>query len=564
MKKYFFYWMAFLLLFSCQDPYENENFVVYDLFPAATYLNSREDEFSQWIELLKYADMYNAVNQASRTFTVFVPTNAAVDAFLASKGVSEVSELTKTYAQALVRFHLIEGEISQKEFLVGGKLTKTTVSGDYLEVTFGDDETGEGGINSVYVNNEALVTEFANEVTNGYIYVLDAVLTPLVETVYDRLAENPDYSIFTDAVEATGFDKRLSVVYDTLENEYGGTSIVKRNFTSFPVSNSTFGAAGVASLADLISKLGAGSDYTATENALYQYVAYHSMSATRYIADLFTFADGDSSAIWSSLAQSQVISTHFYNGVQYLNYDDDTNMGLGLVAGKVDNVAKNGILHEVNNYMPIFEPKPKTIIWDLCDYDDVASFVNAYGENAGVGDMYQIIQSAEYKVTFSSNSVTSYVWKANTSASIGSYPACGYLITKSNDGGLTNTYGAYKNDMLFLNLGYLGYVNFPTPVVLKGKYKVELFYACAGSLSDFINGGSLVKVSFDDELSREVHVYDGASASVGIYGMSLFDEIEFDETASHDFKVVLLDSRATTHSSYRLQLDYIKFTPINE
>jgi uncharacterized surface protein with fasciclin (FAS1) repeats len=553
MKKYLLFSMVLLLLFSCQDPYENDNFVVYDLYPAATYLETRQDEFSEWIEILKYADMYNAVNQASKTFTLFVPTNDAVDAFFARKGISDVTGLTKEFAKALVMYHVIGDEIPQKEFLLGGKLTKVTLSGDYLTVSF-DDESSEGGINAVYLNGEARVEELANVVTNGLVYTLDNVLTPLVETVYDRLNENSTYSIFKEAVEATGWDETLTTVYDTLQNVNGGKTVVRRNYTAFAVSNTTFSNDGISSLGDLAAKVGASEDYENTGNALYQYVAYHLLSSTKYIEDLYTFSDDDTVAVWSTLADKQVISTHLIGGNYYINYDGATSAGIGLVAGKTDIQAKNGVLHEVDSYMPVFSPNPISLVWDLCDFDDVASFVNAYGEENSLGDIYRVPQSdQEYWITFDSDAVKSYTWNAYSTAA--SYPSLGYLLTRSYDGGQTNTYGAYMHDMLVVNLGYLGNVTMKTPVVLKGKYKVELYYACAGSLAPFVSGGSLC---------NEVYVYDGASASVGIYDMVLFDEVEFDETDSHDFKIVLLDARATTHDKYRLQLDYIKFTPIND
>lgn len=560
MKRYFLLSMVLFILFSCEDPYENDNFVVYDLYPAASYLETRQDEFSDWIEILKYADMYNAVNQASKSYTLFVPTNQAVQEFLTARGASSISDLTVDYAKALVRYHMISDAIDQKEFLIGGKLTKATVSGDYLDVSFDDSSESGGGVNSVYVNDEALVNELANEVTNGYVYVLDDVLTPLVETIYDRLVENANYSVFKEAVEATGWDETLSVVYDTIPGDYGTSSVVRRNYTAFVVDNATFGNDGISTMADLASTVGASSDYTNPENTLYQYVAYHILSSTRFIDDLYSFNDGDSTAIWSTQASKQVVSTHDFSGTRYLNYDSEAGTGIGLGA-ETDIAAKNGVLHEVDNYMPIFSPDPMTIIWDPCDYDDVASFVNAYGADNELGDIFQTAQDAEHWIEFTEEAVSSFTWKEYSVA--GWYPPLGVLVTRTSDGGLTNSYGAYKHDMLVVNLGYLGNVTMQTPVLLKGKYKVELFYACAGSLAPFVEGGSLCKVSLD-ETSNEVYVYDGANASVGIYDMVLFDEVEFTETDNHEFELVLLDPRATTHSSYRLQLDYVKFTPINE
>ena len=56
---------------ACDDPYEGDTFTVYDMQPASTYLSSRED-CSEWVAIMKYADLYNAVNQATQYFTVFV------------------------------------------------------------------------------------------------------------------------------------------------------------------------------------------------------------------------------------------------------------------------------------------------------------------------------------------------------------------------------------------------------------------------------------------------------------------------------------------------------------
>ncbi len=544
-------------LFSCEDPYENDTYMAYDEYPTATYLDSRADDFSLWIELLHYTDLYNAINQASRTFTCFVPDNDAMTTFLKSKNVSSVEELDKSYATQLVKYHLIEDEISQKKLLVGGKLTTQTVSEDYLTISFGEG----GGVNSVYINDEAKITELAIETTNGLVYVLDAVLTPLVETLYNRLEENDSYSIFQNAAELTGLDEKLNTTYDTIVSESTGKkSVTKQTYTMFVVPDDVYAAKSISDVNGLASYLGASSNYTDTTNALYQYVSYHLLSQTRYIEDLYPEDDEDSTTIWTTQATNQVLSTNTVNGVKYLNYTSASESGVPL-GSNTDKIAKNGIYHEVESIMPVFSPDPITIIWDVCDYSDVASVVNAYGADNDLGDIYQTIQSKEYKVTFSEDEVTSYTWTAYSSASTSSYPQMGYLVTKAGDSG--NTYGAYLNDMLYVNLGYAGHVTMTTPVVLKGKYKIELYYACAGSLKEFISGGSKCSFSFDDE-TNEVYVYDGAQASVGIYTLTMFDEIEFDTTSDHAFKIVLLDSRATTNSVYRLQLDYVKFIPLTD
>jgi uncharacterized surface protein with fasciclin (FAS1) repeats len=563
-NKYLIIWTALVVLFSCDDPYQDDTYQAYDEYPSSTYLDTRQEDFSKWIGILHYADLYNALNQASETFTLFVPDNEAVSEFYEKKGVSSIEELGKDYARDLVQFHTINAEITQKAFLVGGKLTTPTVSGDYLTVSFDESGDSEGGLNSIYLNGEALVTELANETTNGLVYVLDAVLTPLTETLYDRLQENDDYSIFREAVELSGWQKRLDSPYDTVYSTLGRVSYLKKNFTLLAVTNTVFAQEGVNDIDGLISELGASSDYTDNDNALHRYVGYHLVSLSQYAEDLFPFEGGeDSTIIWSTQAEKEVFSTHSIGGSYYINYNKSTGTGISLVEGQTDIKAKNGIIHQINNYMPVWSPDPVTVTWDLCEYDDVASVVNAYGAENDLGDCYQQYQSSEYKISLMGDEITSYTWKAYSSSSTSDWPQLAYLLTKANSGSTVNTYGAYKNDMLIVNLGYMGNVSMESPSILKGKYQVVLYYACVGSLSDFINGGSKCQFSLDDQ-SSEVYVYDGAKASVGIYSLTLFNEIEFDDTGSKTLKLVLMDARATNHSSYRLQLDYVKFIPVTD
>ena len=63
------YLLLLVALFSaCNDPYEDSTYQVYDMNPVSSYLETRSDEFSEWITVLKYADLFNAVNQASSYF----------------------------------------------------------------------------------------------------------------------------------------------------------------------------------------------------------------------------------------------------------------------------------------------------------------------------------------------------------------------------------------------------------------------------------------------------------------------------------------------------------------
>ena len=203
-------------VYSCDDPYKDETFAVYNMQPISSYLSTRPDDFSEWIKVMKYADMYNAVNQATAKLTLFAPTNRAMEAFYQEKKVSSVEELGKVYVRQLVQYHLVNDTITLEEFSKGGELEDKTLSNDILEVTFNADDASEGGFNSMYMNGEAHVKELAIHTSNGFVYVLDDVMRPMVESVYQKFFENNKNNILAEALKRTGWHDTLNIIADTI------------------------------------------------------------------------------------------------------------------------------------------------------------------------------------------------------------------------------------------------------------------------------------------------------------------------------------------------------------
>ena len=77
-----------LSMVKCDDPFENQVFSAYEDQPISLWLNSRP-EYSMWVQLLKKADLYNALNIGTQ-FTCFIADNNAVAAYLNSNGYQSV------------------------------------------------------------------------------------------------------------------------------------------------------------------------------------------------------------------------------------------------------------------------------------------------------------------------------------------------------------------------------------------------------------------------------------------------------------------------------------------
>ncbi len=548
---------------ACDDKYDGETYVLYETQPASTYLSTRPDDFSEWIAIMKYADLYNAVNQATQYFTVFVPNNDAVKAFYQKKGVSSIQDLGEEYAKTLVKYHLIKDTINQTTFIsTEGEIEKKTVSDDYLSVSYQD-----GGLNAIYLNKEGRVLEFANKVSNGYVYVLENVLSPMVESVYERMADNASFSIFTAALDATGLGAKINVISEMVENKQGIQEEQRRYFTVLGVTNDAFKAAGIDDLNGLVSKLGASNDYTNESNALYQYVAYHIISGSYPLSKLKTFDAADAnSKIWNTLSTEGLIKISERNDGFYLNYQDE-NSRTTFLEDDSDLQAKNGYVHQLAGYMPIAEPEPETVKFDVTDLEAIKNLVDA-GKGVSDSNMkYQTVGTAEYNCDLSEADI--YEYKGTSSSfkhAFGTGVCVNYFTPKTSSAWAE----ASNCDYLLLSLGYNGWISFKTPTILKGKYKVSIGIGYATTMefirtaSDNSNGGEM-KFTIDGDNEVACKPYSVVpSKTLGNYEAVIYDEVQFTSTGSHTVKLVMNDPVASTNSNYRIMIDYILFTPIFE
>lgn len=74
--------LGFVAYYSCDDPYKDTVYQVYDVQPAGSYLQNRSNDFSEWIKILKYGDLFNAINRADDAFTVLAPTMMLYNGFM--------------------------------------------------------------------------------------------------------------------------------------------------------------------------------------------------------------------------------------------------------------------------------------------------------------------------------------------------------------------------------------------------------------------------------------------------------------------------------------------------
>ncbi len=534
------------------DPFKDQTYKNALMPPISTFLVEQEG-FDEYVSALRYAGMFDALNQSSNgvSFTAFVPTDEAMHDFYQRRGVSSLEELPADYVRQFVLYHTVKDSILPDAFIL--KSSVQNLSGDKISIEIDSVHAGEATL-----NGEGRIVEMGLSAFNGKVYVLSSAMTPLVETVYDRIAEGGTSTIMTAALRATGWDKLLSTVVDTTLNDDRERVITHYYYTVLNVSDQTFQKAGIASLDALRSKLKAANEQGLSEDSLLrEYVGYHILQNQYTTDELGAMNGSEATRIWGSSARNQVF-TVTYDSLATTETDRYTLNASAEAARFIpatSNVlSKNGYVHELDGWLPVWEPQQTTVLWDLADYTEIKNMVDA--------EYYQPSEPTAQEQRFRVATASCFEYelgeagtKNHTYSDI-SYATCQKTLKDANN-----------LDRLVFNLGYMGSVSMRTPVIVRGKYKVELSIVYLANnlfMRNMTDGnGGMLKMEFDDENTTFVAPYTKVTSIMpGVYTSTIYDEIEFSETANHKFSFVVLDPAASTNANFSLQFDCIKFTPI--
>lgn len=549
-----FSFLTLTLFWACDDEKIGSTYQIFEDNPASNMLAANEN-FSEWVHVLEFSDMYNAINQATQAFTVFAPDNDAVRAFYIKKGVKGIEELGKDYARALILHHTALDSLTVENFQQ--KTYITNLSGDRINISIDSVHAGQ-----FILNDDVHVYQAAVHAYNALMYYIDGVMIPLVETIYDRLSEDARYSILCEAVERTGWKEALDMVNDTVQNENGGYTVNRVALGFISVSNTSFAASGIDSFSDLVSKLEADDDFANPYNKLYQYVAYHVLSSDYSLENLKTMQGSDITRIWNTLAENQVftVSVDTLTGTYRINQLDESTAETSFIEERCDNKCKNGYLHEINGWLPVWEPQQSMVIWDLADYVEVKNWVIA----SSGADQYQPEDpvSSEKKIDISKCGAYEYT-VSESGVGGNSYAYVTYVNCKKN------LSAANYNDRVVFNLGYMGSVSMRTPTIVRGKYRMELNFVYLSDhnfMRQMTDGnGGLIRMTIDDDPATQKNIapYTTVSKSTaGVYTATLYEEIEFSMTSNHTFRFVVMDPAASSNKNFSLQFDCITFIPI--
>lgn len=436
------------------------------------YLAKYPETFSEFSKILQLAGTDASLNGYG-TYTLFAPTNAAIGLYLKEIGKSSVNDISKADLQDLVRFHLIRDTITTDKF-TDGKLRTPTMYGQYLLT--GAQNTA--GITTLTINRQANVITPDVHTGNGIIHVIDHVLKPAKLTLAQMIEQNPAYSIFSQALKATG-------LYDTLNVlPVNQPDSLKKYLTVMAESDAVFQAAGISSYTALKTKLSNTGNPLAVNDSLHLFVDYHILPGLKYMPDIFKA----SSHI--TLSPLDVVTSKLVGQDVLLN--DDVFNNIHEVGARVDrpasdNSASNGVLHAMKDHYAIKLRFPIPVYWEVTDQPEFQR----------LSGIYHTTNKSSAK--FAPGDLQDITWQTGSIQYMSAPEARQFYV--------------YHNDYLFIAALRTAatansWIELKTPLLVKGRYKVWICFIRRG-------GGKGVSVLFDGQpLSRVLNLTESLPSQV--------------------------------------------------
>jgi len=305
-----------------------------------------KDQFSLFGEIAELAGLRNILSVRG-PYTLFVPSNSAVQAYLAEIGVSSPGQMGPEAAKELVYNHLTDVQINSGDIGLGA-LVKANALGDFLSSEFDGPE--------IIINKTSRIIKRDIRAANGVVHVINKVIQPVHDDVATVLTALEGYSIFNEGLARTGLFDTLTVI----EFDYGKFR-ARTRYTLLSVSDEVYNAHGIFSIEDLISELTDQPDkIRERDNEFYLYMEYHCIAGTHYMNHL-------QRGQYPNIANTNFINITLDNDYE-INKQGNEYTSFYIPGSNIP--AKNGVIHTLNKVMQVPPPKPWKVIFDITDYID--------------------------------------------------------------------------------------------------------------------------------------------------------------------------------------------------
>lgn len=483
--------MTVLLAFTfnaCEKDMTGKIYQVSDQQMIDEILELNSEDLSSFLKIIDISGLRGTVH-AYGTYTLFAPTNAAVDKYLSANGLT-LNSIPKEKAEEIVKYHLIADTIPTSDF-VDGRLPAANFNKRFITTKTVTDGTSV----FIEVDRVAKITVKDLRGSNGYVHVIDNVLSRPTKTIDEVIKSLPEnYSIWKEVYEASKIQAYLS------EAEAANPELV---FTCFIQNNDAFTSAGIANMEQLLAELRSKTpDVTDVQKLLFNYVAYHFTTGFKYVVDLMNMSS------LNSLVSGEVIVLK--NDVTKVLLNEFLIGGIlekGIPVNRdseyTDLSVANGVIHDISGNIQIVKRSAFRIYWDLAEQPEIMALKSFRRAGTNIYFSNTDLAGVKWEKTFESDNIKYTCWGVPTS------------INKDNN----FIYGDAFEFRLSTNT--MKWVEFTTPVLVPGTYKVWYSYRALGG-----NGIQDIRTIFkqqgfeDQTLGVITTTYNKTPASYGLTNYS--------------------------------------------
>ena len=208
---------------SCKEEIDESNFAIKSEMTAADFIDA-DAKFSMIKSIFSTvrlgasenaSPIYSALT-ARGNYTVFLPTNDAVELFMQAEGLANIDELlhnqekVELVAKSCIIDHKDDNAYETADFPNKGSFDKPNLNDRLLSCEL-DDQS------NYVINGTSMVVDEDNEVSNGFVHVVNAVVAPSALTLDKLIASADNMQVFSYLLQKTTWADSL---YENLDVSY--------------------------------------------------------------------------------------------------------------------------------------------------------------------------------------------------------------------------------------------------------------------------------------------------------------------------------------------------------
>lgn len=223
---------------------------------AAEYLQA-EPELTMFAEALQSDSLLSTLASYGK-YTIFAPTNDAINEFIVEKGYSSFEELKadKEKLDEMLRYHIIDGEAnSANAYFSTSFKDKEEIATKNMENRYIYTSISEDGAS--WSVSGANIIKRDQSVINGVIHTVDKVVQGSNATLAGFIASNANFTIYAEALKATGITDSLTKTQDDTYKYVKGMNYPEQKligFTALLEPDSVLALNGITDIASMREK----------------------------------------------------------------------------------------------------------------------------------------------------------------------------------------------------------------------------------------------------------------------------------------------------------------------